>query len=114
LHWHEAADDAVVAQLYATARATIFPTIAEGCGLPLLESLWMGVPCVCSDLPVLRENADAGGCVPVPCNDHAAWQAALRSILADDVRHARLTQEAKSRSLPTWAEAAATLSRTLR
>jgi glycosyltransferase involved in cell wall biosynthesis len=69
LHYHEAVNDSAVAQLYATARASVFPTIAEGCGLPLLESLWMGVPCVCSDLPVLRENADGGGCVPVALND---------------------------------------------
>ncbi|HTO03915.1 MAG TPA: glycosyltransferase, partial [Opitutus sp.] len=62
LHYHEAARDDVVAGLYASVRATVFPTIAEGCGLPLLESLWHGVPCVCSDLPVLRENADGGGC----------------------------------------------------
>ena len=46
LRYHAAADDAAVAALYARARASVFPTIAEGCGLPLLESLWQGVPCV--------------------------------------------------------------------
>ncbi len=109
LHFHEAADDAAVMRLYATARASVFPTIAEGCGLPLLESLWMGVPCVCSDLPVLRENADGGGCLPVKLNDHAAWQAALRSVLTDDAANVRLGVEARTRPLPTWAEAAETL-----
>ena len=106
---HAAASDAAVGRLYAHARASVFPTIAEGCGLPLLESLWMGVPCVCSDLPVLRENADGGGCLPVPLNDHAAWCDALRRILTDDALHARLTREATTRHLPTWAEAAQTL-----
>ena len=109
LIYHEAATDTAVAQLYATARASVFPTIAEGCGLPLLESLWMGVPCVCSDLPVLRENADGGGCVPAPLADHAAWSALLRRVLGDDAFHAQLTTEATTRPLPTWADAAKTL-----
>ncbi len=113
LHFHEAASDATVAQLYARARASVFPTIAEGCGLPLLESLWMGVPCVCSDLPVLRENADAGGCLPVALNDRDAWREALRQILTDDALHARLTREATTRPLPTWADAAQTIRRAL-
>jgi glycosyltransferase involved in cell wall biosynthesis len=107
--FHERATDAMLADLYASSRATVFPTIAEGCGLPLLESLWAGVPCVHSDLPVLRENAEGGGCVSVAANDHAGWAAALRSILADDALVARLTREAVTRTLPSWAEAAATL-----
>ena len=114
LHWHRAASDAAVARLHASARATVFPTIAEGCGLPLLESLWMGVPCVCSDLPVLRENADGGGCLPVACNDPAAWRDALRRILTDDTLHAKLAREAASRPLPTWADAARSVAAALK
>lgn len=114
LVYHPSADDATVARLYATSRASVFPTIAEGCGLPLLEALWMGVPCVCSDLPVLRENADGGGCVPVALNDRAAWIAALRRVLTDDVFHGQLSQTATSRPLPTWAETARALAQALR
>ena len=113
LHYHEAAGDAEVAALYAGARATVFPTIAEGCGLPLLESLWMGVPCVCSDLPVLRENTRGGGCLPVALNDRAKWRAALRRVLTEHSMHAILTSEATSRALPTWAGSADTLRRAL-
>lgn len=109
LRFHEAASDALVAELYASARTTVFPTIAEGCGLPLLESLWMGVPCVASDLPVLRENADGGGCALLPVNDVAAWQAGLGRILTDNIEHARLTEQAVTRPLPTWAAAAGPL-----
>lgn len=105
---HEAdADDAALDRLYAAARATVFPTRAEGCGLPLLESLWRGVPCLCSDLPVLRENAAGGGCVPVPVGDVAAWREALRRALTDDAWIAGLAEAAATRALPTWREAAA-------
>ncbi len=109
LRHHAAADDAMLARLFTDVRATVFPTRAEGCGLPLIESLWHGVPCVCSDLPVLRENASGGGCVAVPLDDKAAWKAALRSLLTDDAEQARLAAKAATRDLPTWTDAAKTL-----
>lgn len=109
LQHHATADDATLARLYAGARASVFPTRAEGCGLPLIESLWQGVPCVATDLPVLRENAAGGGCVLVADDDRAAWKAALRRVLTDDAWQATLAKEAGARELPTWAGAAATL-----
>ena len=113
LHYHAAAGDAEVAEFFETARVTAFPTLAEGCGLPLLESLWKGVPCVCSDLPVLRENADGGGCVAVAPNNLPAWREALRSVLTDDAQWGKLTADAASRALPTWGETARTILREL-
>jgi glycosyltransferase involved in cell wall biosynthesis len=107
LVYHAAASDAVVAGLYARARASVFPTLAEGCGLPLLESLWAGVPCLCTDLPVLRENADGGGCLTAPPNDAGAWRDLLRRALTDDALVAELAAAARTRPLPRWSAAAA-------
>jgi glycosyltransferase involved in cell wall biosynthesis len=104
LHYHEAVDDATMVRLYGEVRASVFPTIAEGCGLPLLESLWQGVPCVCSDLPVLRENADGGGCIAVAVNDRDRWCEALRKILTDAIFYAELARQTTSRPLPIWAD----------
>lgn len=109
LRFHAAAGDQELARLYANARAVVFPTIAEGCGLPLLEGLWRGVPCVCSDLPVLRENADGGGCLVARVDDRVDWQGKLQAILTDRELNFRLQREAMSRSLPRWAKTAQTL-----
>jgi glycosyltransferase involved in cell wall biosynthesis len=109
LRHHARMDDAALAGLVRTARATAFASIAEGCGLPQLESLWMGVPCVCSDIAPLVENASGGGCAVVAGNGLAGWKAALRRVLTDDLFHARLVSEALGRPLPTWAGAARTL-----
>lgn len=41
--------------LQKNAAAFVFPSIVEGFGLPVLEAMWNGVPCVLSDIPVFRE-----------------------------------------------------------
>ncbi len=102
LHFHEAASDAVLARLYATAQVAAFPTLAEGCGLPVIEALWRGVPCLCSDLPVLRENADGGGCLTARVNDVADWSAQLRLLLTNPVLRNQLAEAARLRELPRW------------
>jgi len=114
LRFHAAANDAKLRQLYAEARAVVLATLAEGCGLPLLEALWRGVPCVCSDLPVLRENADGGGCLTAGVNDLADWCEKLRAVLTDDELAAKLHAAAASRPLPRWADTARTLLNGLR
>lgn len=104
LHFHGPLDDGRVGELHMRARAAVFPSIAEGNGLPVLEALWQGVPCVCSRIPALEENAAAGGCVLVDPDDPAGWEAAIRSILTDDSIVASLRDQALARPLPTWSD----------
>ncbi|HEY5079516.1 MAG TPA: glycosyltransferase [Opitutaceae bacterium] len=109
LRHHSRMGDGELASLLASARATAFPSIAEGCGLPQIESLWMGIPCICSDLPSLIENAAGGGCDVVAGNRAEGWTESLRRILTDDAWRSRLAAEAAARALPTWAAAARSL-----
>ena len=57
LIWLDRADDATLANLYANAIALLFPSVAEGFGLPLIEAKHFGTPVIASDLPVFREIA---------------------------------------------------------
>lgn len=107
--FHEKADDARLAKLYRQTRLTLFPTLAEGCGLPVLESLWFGVPCLCNDLPVLRENSADGGCINLPVDDVDAWVETAKHLLTDDAAWLRLADAAVRRTLPTWASTAGVL-----
>lgn len=68
--------DHELASHLANARALLFPSHAEGFGLPLVEALALGVPVIASDLPVFRE---IGQDVPtlLDPNDASAWEATI-------------------------------------
>ena len=68
--------DREVASLLRGARALLFPSFAEGFGLPLAEALALGVPALVSDLPALRE---VGGAVPDYLDplDGTSWRSAV-------------------------------------
>jgi glycosyltransferase involved in cell wall biosynthesis len=52
----ERVEAAELAALYARATVLVYPSLAEGQGLPPLEAMAAGCPAICSDLPVLRET----------------------------------------------------------
>jgi glycosyltransferase involved in cell wall biosynthesis len=43
-------------KLYRTSLALVYPSLAEGQGLPPLEAMAAGCPVICADIPVLRET----------------------------------------------------------
>ena len=54
------ASDAEVSLAYSRCRALLFPTLAEGFGLPLVEARARGCTVIASSLPALLELADEG------------------------------------------------------
>jgi len=57
--WMERVDYASLRAIYSNASVFVFPTLAEGFGLPMIEALASGLPVIASDLPVLREVGGA-------------------------------------------------------
>jgi glycosyltransferase involved in cell wall biosynthesis len=53
--WLDYVSQAELRALFSLARAFVFPTLAEGFGLPMIEAFAAGTPVIASDLPVLRE-----------------------------------------------------------
>jgi glycosyltransferase involved in cell wall biosynthesis len=98
------------AELHAAYRAcsfTVYPSIIEGFGMPVLESLHYGKPCVCSGLGALGESAHDGGCVPLATVDAASLAATLRRLLTQPAELAALAAAARARPLKTWPDYAA-------
>jgi len=60
---------------YQRAEALLFPSVAEGFGLPVLEAMAAGCPVLCADLPAHNEVADPS--MLLPADDVAAWVDAI-------------------------------------
>lgn len=57
LFWLDNPTDAEIDYCYSCAAALLYPSAAEGFGLPLVEAAAHGLPVICSDIPVFREVA---------------------------------------------------------
>lgn len=75
----EGLDDAALFDLMAGARALLFPSFAEGFGLPLIEAQALGVPCIASNIPVFRELASPTIRLLDP-TDGLGWRAAIEAL----------------------------------
>lgn len=96
------ANDTELLHAYRHARALVFPSLAEGYGLPIVEALAVGLPVLASDIPVHRE---------VGCGRCAFFDPTQPQALADCLREfclhgCRVRHGSRPVRLPTWPEAA--------
>lgn len=99
-------DDEELEGLYRAATCFVFPSLAEGFGLPVLEAMVRGVPVACSRIGPLEEVAGDAARYFEP-TDVADMARAIESLLADDDLRARLIQAARERARAfTWARTA--------
>lgn len=110
LFWIERGSDEYLAEIYATTACLLFPSQAEGFGLPLIEAAQHGLPILARDIPVFREVA----------GDHACYfQGSSAEALAERIEGWLAAWEAKavpdSRNMPwlTWEQSAQNLRRVI-
>jgi glycosyltransferase involved in cell wall biosynthesis len=90
----EGVSDATLASLYRHALFTVFPSFAEGYGMPIAESLALGTPVVIADHPALHEAAE--GLMPaIDPLDFAAWERTITGLLTDADQLDGLRQRAR-------------------
>jgi len=95
-------DDDTVTAAYRKCQFTVYPSLLEGFGLPVLESLAQGKPCVCSARGPVGESARDGGCVALDAVNPATLAAAIEWLLATPAELAALATAASSRRLKGW------------
>jgi len=95
-------DDGQIAALLVGSRGLLFPSRAEGYGLPPIEAVALGVPVVSTDLPSVREIL---GNIPVYVkeSDRYQWHDAVKA-LAEGPRRAREAASDAGFVPPSWEE----------
>lgn len=94
---------------YRRARFTVFPSLHEGYGLPVAESLACGTPVITTNFGSLQEIAEGGGTLTIDPRDDQQLVDAMRVMLTDDELWQRLRTEAAQRPVRTWDDYAAEL-----
>lgn len=97
-------DDSELVNYLTHAQALLFPTFAEGYGLPLAEALSLKVPVIASDLPVFKEIAAD---IPeyIDPLDGLSWLAMIEAYTDNNsVQRVSQLKRLSHYSLPTWAD----------
>lgn len=90
--------------LFDNAQATIFGSWVEGFGLPVLESLWRGLPCICHNGSALAEIAPGGGAIMVDMENSHSIAEAISKIATDQSFFRATSRQAVTRPIRTWEE----------
>ena len=103
--WIEAPTEAELIWLYSRTAFTVFPSLAEGWGLPIGESLWFGKPCVASNATSMPE---VGGtlCFYGDPHDIDTFAEPIVRLVRDAEFHANAVAAIKASPMRTWAQAA--------
>ncbi len=92
---------------YRVAHCTVFPSLHEGFGLPVAESLACGTPVITASYGTMAELCTHGGALLIdPRDDHAMERALVRMITEPGLRP-RLAAEAATTPVRTWDDYAA-------
>jgi glycosyltransferase involved in cell wall biosynthesis len=104
LQWLRHVNEETLLRAYRECRFTVYPSLMEGFGLPITESLLHGKPCVCGGNGALGEVARGGGCLIVDQTKTDALADGIRKLLLDQQLYRRLVDEARNRRFRSWSD----------
>jgi glycosyltransferase involved in cell wall biosynthesis len=102
--WSKHVNDQTLHRAYRECRFTVYPSLMEGFGLPIAESLLHGKPCVCGGNGALGEVARGGGCLTVDQTSVDALAEGIKTLLLDRQLYSRLCGEARARKFRSWSD----------
>ena len=112
IYWHRHVSDRQLQDLYGAVDLSVYPSFEEGFGLPVLESLWLGIPCICTKVPALEGPGGGAGCLLMSASDWLGLVEVLNSLKHQPYWINRLYRELKARPLRSWSDVAAQWSST--
>ena len=106
---HTELSDTVLARLLRECAFTAFPSLQEGWGLPVQESLMCGKLCLVSDTLPVAEEIRNPALIRIAPNDFYGWQEALRTWLENEPMRRAFAARASEYSPPGWDDIAAAI-----
>jgi glycosyltransferase involved in cell wall biosynthesis len=100
--WRAQVSELELHAAYRRAAFTVFPSLAEGFGLPIVESFWHGRGVICSREGAVGETSAGPGAVHVEVTRPEPIAAAVRALLEDPARNAAVARAAHTRPVRTW------------
>lgn len=95
-------DDSQMLGLIQGASGFLFPSIAEGFGLPPIEAISLGTPVVCGDLSVYRETMHNKP-IYLPLNDVYQWSQQIMMLASQGPADPKSqSRNVKTDELPNW------------
>ena len=113
LKWQGHVSDDALAAAYQACSFTVYPSLMEGFGLPVHESLWFSRPCICGSNGALGEVSAGGGCLTCDQTQVGSLASAMRRLLTDRGLYGKLCEEAAQRPFRSWVDYARTFHRLL-
>jgi glycosyltransferase involved in cell wall biosynthesis len=107
--WHGSVSAEELFGLYSGCDFTVYPSVVEGFGLPILESLWYGRPCICANFGAMAETAAGGGCSMIDVRDSEQLGRAIVALATQPKIRDRLASEIERRRFKYWSEYASEL-----
>jgi len=104
LEWLGIVDDDTLGRLYNECTFTVYPSIIEGFGMPIIESVWHGKPCICNEVGVMSELVAEGGCIAVDTLDAQKLYEAMYNLATDKDLYEMLSKQAAERYIKLWSE----------
>ena len=101
--------DEYLVELYANCNLSIYPSLLEGFGLPVLESCWLGTPCITSVVPALLDQIGVTGCFVLEKLDWFSIASALFNLQKQQDILVQLNKNVNKMELKSWSEYAANL-----
>jgi glycosyltransferase involved in cell wall biosynthesis len=98
------ANDAALEEAYGECAFTIYPSLSEGFGLPVAESLSRGRACLCRMEGAIGETALGGGCASIGAAGPAEIASAVGTLLSSPFDLASLEAAARARHFKDWAQ----------
>lgn len=114
LIWEGPVEDQRLLEAYGQADLSVYPSLEEGFGLPVLESLWLGTPCLCTAVPALEVSGGSDGCQLLPSVSWRDLASELHALVNNPQGLRELRADLASRPLRSWSDLAQDLLRSFK